>query len=58
MLKDGCYELTFRTASGAKHETPLLPSCFPVSVDRTAVEPSRGEALVAGKIVGPWKSTT
>ena len=53
VLKDGCYELQFGDVSEAKRGKPLIPSCFRVSVDHTAVVPPRSEALVAGKIVGP-----
>ena len=53
VLKGGLYELQFGNATEAKQGKPLTPSCFRVSVDRTAVVPPRSEALIAGKIVGP-----
>ena len=52
VLEGGLYELQFGDATEATQGKPLTPSCFRVSVDRTAVVPPRSEALIAGKIVG------
>ena len=54
VLKDGCYELQFGNLGEATHGNSVTPSCFRVSVENTAVVPLRGEALVAGKIVGQY----
>ena len=42
----------FGDLSEGTHGQPVTPSCFRVSVENTAVVPPRGEALVAGKIIG------
>ena len=51
MLKDVVMS-QFGDLSEGTHGQPVTPSCFRVSVENTAVVPPRGEALVAGKIIG------